>query len=168
MIYAEIPDANPWLTGLGVVLGVGRFGLAGVVLGPLLASVPFLCCPAEQLNASKLHKTRFEWLALSKIARGYNWVLQWHQALKTHPTTAGWTVGDVKDILYYLRFVFLTVLGIGVSCWSYAEQVSFQALPQGSQASMPSPTSSVTESVQPERGRSQGLLYGNRLPVASS
>ena len=44
MIYAEIPEANAWLTGLGVVLGVGQFGLAGVVLGPLLASVPLICC----------------------------------------------------------------------------------------------------------------------------
>lgn len=46
MIYAEIPEANAWLTGLGVVLGVGQFGLAGVVLGPLLASVPLICCLA--------------------------------------------------------------------------------------------------------------------------
>ncbi|CAE6964422.1 Tmem245 [Symbiodinium natans] len=38
VIYAEIPESNAWLTGLGVVLGVGQFGLAGVVLGPLLAS----------------------------------------------------------------------------------------------------------------------------------
>ena len=44
VIYAEIPEANAWLTGLGVVLGVGQFGLAGVVLGPLLASVPLICC----------------------------------------------------------------------------------------------------------------------------
>ena len=43
VIYAEIPEANAWLTGLGVVLGVGQFGLAGVVLGPLLASVPLIC-----------------------------------------------------------------------------------------------------------------------------
>lgn len=58
VIYAEIPEANAWLTGLGVVLGVGQFGLAGVVLGPLLASVPLIC-----YNLVKLFNT-----------------LQWHQA----------------------------------------------------------------------------------------
>ena len=50
VIYAEIPEANAWLTGLGVVLGVGQFGLAGVVLGPLLASVPLICHSAILLG----------------------------------------------------------------------------------------------------------------------
>eukprot|EP00435_Cladocopium_sp_Y103_P064063 s136_g25.t1 len=61
VIYAEIPEANAWLTGLGVVLGVGQFGLAGVVLGPLLASVPLIC-----YNLVKLFNT-----------------LQWHQATES-------------------------------------------------------------------------------------
>lgn len=43
VIYAEIPESNPWLTGLSVVLGIGQFGVAGVVLGPLIASVPLIC-----------------------------------------------------------------------------------------------------------------------------
>ncbi|CAE8635415.1 unnamed protein product [Polarella glacialis] len=43
VIYAEIPESNPWLTGLSVVLGIGHFGAAGVVLGPMLASVPLVC-----------------------------------------------------------------------------------------------------------------------------
>ena len=51
VIYAEIPEANAWLTGLGVVLGVGQFGLAGVVLGPLLASVPLICCSDWDVSA---------------------------------------------------------------------------------------------------------------------
>eukprot|EP00434_Breviolum_minutum_P023894 symbB.v1.2.021084.t1/scaffold1805.1/size100715/3 len=63
VIYAEIPEANAWLTGLGVVLGVGQFGLAGVVLGPLLASVPLIC-----YNLVKLFNT-----------------LQWQQAATETP-----------------------------------------------------------------------------------
>lgn len=43
VIYAEIPESNPWLTGLSVVLGIGQFGVAGVVLGPMIASVPLIC-----------------------------------------------------------------------------------------------------------------------------
>lgn len=59
MIYAEIPEANAWLTGLGVVLGVGQFGLAGVVLGPLLASVPLICCLAVLKEGGSV---KFLWL----------------------------------------------------------------------------------------------------------
>jgi len=43
VIYAEIPESNPFLTGLSVVLGIGQFGVIGVVLGPLIASVPLIC-----------------------------------------------------------------------------------------------------------------------------
>ncbi|CAD7955770.1 unnamed protein product [Amoebophrya sp. A25] len=42
-IYMEIPESNPWLTGLGVVLGISHFGVKGVVLGPVLVTLPLLC-----------------------------------------------------------------------------------------------------------------------------
>ncbi|CAD7957743.1 unnamed protein product [Amoebophrya sp. A120] len=42
-IYMEIPESNPWLTGLGVVLGISHFGVKGVVLGPVLVVIPLLC-----------------------------------------------------------------------------------------------------------------------------
>eukprot|EP00439_Symbiodinium_sp_Y106_P082516 s989_g21.t4 len=65
VIYAEIPESNAWLTGLGVVLGVGQFGLAGVVLGPLLASVPLIC-----FNLVKLFNTdKMEWRASEEDLR---------------------------------------------------------------------------------------------------
>ncbi|CAE7822884.1 Tmem245 [Symbiodinium sp. CCMP2592] len=65
VIYAEIPESNAWLTGLGVVLGVGQFGLAGVVLGPLLASVPLIC-----FNLVKLFNTdKMEWRASEEALR---------------------------------------------------------------------------------------------------
>lgn len=41
-IYEEIPESNSWLTGLSVVLGIRQFGVAGVVLGPMIASVPLI------------------------------------------------------------------------------------------------------------------------------
>lgn len=34
-IYTEIPESNPWLTGLGVALGLAQFGLKGIVIGPV-------------------------------------------------------------------------------------------------------------------------------------
>ncbi|CAE7510081.1 Tmem245 [Symbiodinium pilosum] len=65
VIYAEIPESNAWLTGLGVVLGVGQFGLAGVVLGPLLASVPLIC-----FNLVKLFNTdKLQWRASEEDLR---------------------------------------------------------------------------------------------------
>ncbi|CAE7331836.1 Tmem245, partial [Symbiodinium necroappetens] len=67
VIYAEIPESNAWLTGLGVVLGVGQFGLAGVVLGPLLASVPLIC-----FNLVKLFNTdKMEWRAAEGDLRNF-------------------------------------------------------------------------------------------------
>ena len=42
-IYTEIPESNPWLTALGVVLGVVHFGPKGVIFGPILVTIPLLC-----------------------------------------------------------------------------------------------------------------------------
>jgi len=31
-----VPDSSPYLTGLGLILGVGAFGVKGILIGPLL------------------------------------------------------------------------------------------------------------------------------------
>lgn len=119
VIYAEIPEANAWLTGLGVVLGVGQFGLAGVVLGPLLASVRLIC-----YNLVKLFNT-----------------LQWQQATETPAK---------RRSLFTLHEDFLPNA----------------TSPRGSHASMRSPSSSETESVEPQA--SLNLSPSHAQPSASS
>lgn len=40
-IYSEIPDSNSIMTTIAVGLGIGVFGVRGVVIGPAIACVPF-------------------------------------------------------------------------------------------------------------------------------
>lgn len=35
-IESIVPDSSPYLTGLGLIFGVGSFGTEGVLIGPLL------------------------------------------------------------------------------------------------------------------------------------
>jgi hypothetical protein len=35
-IHGLMPDTNPYLTGLGLVLGVSTFGTEGILIGPML------------------------------------------------------------------------------------------------------------------------------------
>ncbi|CEM26380.1 unnamed protein product [Vitrella brassicaformis CCMP3155] len=58
-IYAEIPDSNPWLVGLSVVLGIWALGLKGVIVGPLIASIPVILYNiVARYNANKRRETR--------------------------------------------------------------------------------------------------------------
>ncbi|PFH34911.1 hypothetical protein BESB_069440 [Besnoitia besnoiti] len=45
-IYREIPDSNPWLVGLSVALGLSTFGLKGIIIGPVLATIPLIVLTA--------------------------------------------------------------------------------------------------------------------------
>jgi predicted PurR-regulated permease PerM len=41
-IYSDIPDTHHYVVGYSVILGLGAFGLEGVVLGPILACIPVI------------------------------------------------------------------------------------------------------------------------------
>ncbi|EPR58661.1 hypothetical protein TGME49_216070 [Toxoplasma gondii ME49] len=45
-IYREIPDSNPWLVGLSVALGLSTFGMKGIIIGPVLATIPLIALTA--------------------------------------------------------------------------------------------------------------------------
>lgn len=45
-IYREIPDASPWLVGLSAALGLSTLGLKGIILGPVLATMPLIVISA--------------------------------------------------------------------------------------------------------------------------
>ncbi|PHJ22317.1 transmembrane protein [Cystoisospora suis] len=45
-IYREIPDSNPWLVGLSVALGLSTFGMKGIIIGPVLATLPLIVLTA--------------------------------------------------------------------------------------------------------------------------
>ncbi|CBZ55581.1 conserved hypothetical protein [Neospora caninum Liverpool] len=45
-IYREIPDSNPWLVGLSVALGLSTFGMKGIIIGPVLATIPLIVLTA--------------------------------------------------------------------------------------------------------------------------
>jgi predicted PurR-regulated permease PerM len=40
-IYAEIPDSSVWMTTFSVGLGISLFGARGVIIGPMIATIPF-------------------------------------------------------------------------------------------------------------------------------
>lgn len=54
-IHGLMPDSSPYLTGLGLALGVSTFGLEGILIGPLLIILLKTCYSVFREQIAEQH-----------------------------------------------------------------------------------------------------------------